>query len=138
MLLNTESDQTLCYIQPSHSLLNISDLSDSETLEIDEMYTVEEEIPPENRRSSLEEPADIKEHEKKKRRPRPYRRSHSLAEIRRPSAIYIPEGNYSLTSSSTGLLLVCVSSVSSSWILGLCQAFELHPYLCQAKQKLGD
>lgn len=60
---------------------------------MDEMYTLEEEIPgPENRRSSLEEPADIKEHEKKKRRPRPYRRSHSLAEIRRPSAIFIPEG----------------------------------------------
>ncbi|KAL4238844.1 hypothetical protein ACF0H5_003551 [Mactra antiquata] len=68
----------------------LADLSDSETLEIDDMYTLEEEIPPETRRSSLDEP-EMKEHEKTKRRPRPYRRSHSLAEIRRPSAIYIPE-----------------------------------------------
>jgi hypothetical protein len=58
---------------------------------MDEMYTLEEELPPENRRSSLEEPADMQEHEKKRKRPRPYRRSHSLAEIRRPTAIFIPE-----------------------------------------------
>ena len=55
------------------------------------MYTLEEEIPPETRRSSLDEP-EMKEREKTKRRHRPYRRSHSLAEIRRPSAIFIPEG----------------------------------------------
>ena len=59
---------------------------------MDEMYTVEEEILLEERRSSLEEPADMKVHEKTRRRPKPYRRSHSLAEIRRPSAIFIPEG----------------------------------------------
>ncbi|XP_045163194.1 synaptotagmin-11-like isoform X2 [Mercenaria mercenaria] len=69
----------------------LADLSDSETLEMDEMYTLEEELPPENRRSSLEEPADMQEQEKKRKRPRPYRRSHSLAEIRRPTAIFIPE-----------------------------------------------
>ena len=68
-----------------------TDFSDSETLEMDDMYTVPEVIP-ENRRSSLEEPADVKAEEKKRKRPRPYRRSHSLAEIRRPTAIFIPEG----------------------------------------------
>lgn len=73
-------------------MLLFPDFSDSETLEIDEMYTLEEELPPENRRSSLEEPADMQEQEKRRKRPKPYRRSHSLAEIRRPSAIYIPEG----------------------------------------------
>ena len=57
------------------------------------MYTVEEELPMEARRSSLEEP-DMKGHDKTRKRPRPYRRSHSLAEIRRPSAIFIPEGGY--------------------------------------------
>ncbi|XP_052273428.1 synaptotagmin-11-like [Dreissena polymorpha] len=68
----------------------LADLSDSENLEMDAMYTLEEELPPETRRSSLEE-GDGKEQEKTRRKPRPYRRSHSLAEIRRPSAIFIPE-----------------------------------------------
>ena len=56
-----------------------------------DMYTVPE-VTPEARRSSLEEPADVKADEKKRKRPKPYRRSHSLAEIRRPTAIFIPEG----------------------------------------------
>ena len=75
---------------------HLSDFSDSETLEMDEMYTVPE-VTPEARRSSLEEPADVKADEKRRKRPKPYRRSHSLAEIRRPTAIFIPEGmNHSL------------------------------------------
>ncbi|KAK3576785.1 hypothetical protein CHS0354_014610 [Potamilus streckersoni] len=63
--------------------------SDSEILELDEDNDNYEQKPVEARRSSLEEPTDLTQGKKKKK---PYRRSHSLAEIRRPSAIYVPEG----------------------------------------------
>ncbi|XP_052766249.1 synaptotagmin-17-like [Mya arenaria] len=89
----------------------LADLSDSETCEIEEMYTLEEELP-ENRRSSLEE-HNSKEPERARRKPRPYRRSHSLAEIRRPSAIFIPEARSRPDGRRVTLSSLVVSSLNA-------------------------
>lgn len=68
----------------------LADYSDSETIEEDYMAEIAEMQEQDLRRSSLEEPAGkpVKEKEKRKM----YRRSHSLAEIRRPTHVFLPEG----------------------------------------------
>lgn len=63
------------------------DFSDSEALEEEYMAEMEKQ---DIRRSSLEEMSGKSTNEKEKKKP--YRRSHSLAEIRRPTHVFLPEG----------------------------------------------
>lgn len=66
------------------------DYSDSETIEEDYMAEMAEMNEQDMRRSSYEEP--IGQPVKEKDRRKLYRRSHSLAEIRRPTHVFLPEG----------------------------------------------
>ncbi|CAC5380377.1 unnamed protein product [Mytilus coruscus] len=68
----------------------LADYSDSETIEEDYMAEMAEMNEQEMRRSSYEEP--IGKPVKEKDRRKLYRRSHSLAEIRRPTHVFLPEG----------------------------------------------
>ncbi|KAJ8309317.1 hypothetical protein KUTeg_014191 [Tegillarca granosa] len=65
----------------------LADFSDSEALEEEYMAEMEKQ---DIRRSSLEEMSGKSTTEKEKKKP--YRRSHSLAEIRRPTHVFLPEG----------------------------------------------
>jgi hypothetical protein len=78
----------------SYCFIFRTDYSDSETIEEDYMAEIAEMQEQDLRRSSLEEPAGKPVKEKEKRKV--YRRSHSLAEIRRPTHVFLPEGNFSL------------------------------------------
>lgn len=70
------------------------------------MAEIAEMQEPEVRRSSLEEPAGkpVKEKEKRKL----YRRSHSLAEIRRPTHVFLPEGKNILKCANVYTLSRCL------------------------------
>ena len=66
-----------------------SDFSDSEAMEDEYMAELQKQEP---RRSSLEDNMGKSTPDKDRKKP-PYRRSHSLAEIRRPTHVFLPEGS---------------------------------------------
>ena len=65
-----------------------TDFSDSEAIEEEYMSENGDGV----RRSSLEEITSTKPGHERERHRKPYRRSHSLAEIRRPTHVFLPEG----------------------------------------------
>ncbi|XP_069116115.1 synaptotagmin-11-like isoform X2 [Argopecten irradians] len=86
----------------------LADFSDSEAIEEEFLDELQKQ---EVRRSSLEEVSSGKTgHEKEKKKP--YRRSHSLAEIRRPTHVFLPEGRGRGDSRRVTLSSLVVSSMN--------------------------